>query len=387
MNILVIPCWYPNKNSTDKLMGIYHKEFCLALAKNKDVNVNMLYIDRQRLNAPIKYLFMKKNEIIKEDGYNVYIKREFDVHRLSDKWQLNRYCKAMERAFLEYLKTNPKPDVIHAQVTVPSGYAATKIGEKYNIPVLITEHAHARRFFVGVNKKYGDYVIKHAKITTVSKFMAKELEEIGINCDVLPNLVDLDTFKKKREKIKDLRIVIVSALREGKKIDDVIEALKIIKDKDKKLNAKLTIVGDGFLEEYYKARCHELGMDEYVNFVGRKTKEEIADILLKNNILVIGSEFETFAISGIEALASGMPVIATKCLGPEEYIDDFCGKLVPVGDTKMMAKAILDVYHNLDNYDIKYLQSVANKYSSVNVTKKAIKLYKELIKSKNFKNN
>lgn len=387
MNILVIPCWYPNKNSTDKLMGIYHKEFCHALAKNKDINVNMLYIDRQRLNAPIKYLFMKKKEVIEEENYKVYMTRQLDIHKISDKWQLKRYCRVMEHAFLEYLKDNPKPDVIHAQVTVPSGYAATKIGEKYNIPVLITEHAHAKRFFVGVNKEYGDYVRNNARITTVSKFMAKELDSIGIPCGVLPNLVDLDTFKKKRTKIKDLRIIVVSALREGKKIDNIIEALKAIKEKDKKLNAKLTVVGDGFLEDYYKARCHELEMDEYVDFVGRKTKEEIADLLMKNNILVIGSDFETFAISGIEALASGMPVVSTKCLGPEEYIDPLCGKLVPVGDIHKMADAILDVYKNLDNYDIKYLQSVADKYSSSRVTRDAIKIYKELIKAQNLKKN
>ena len=60
MNVLVIPSWYPN--GTDKLMGIYHKEFCEALSKHKDINVNMLYIDRQRLNAPVKYIFMKKKD-------------------------------------------------------------------------------------------------------------------------------------------------------------------------------------------------------------------------------------------------------------------------------------------------------------------------------------
>jgi len=383
LNILVIPCWYPNKNSTDKLMGIYHKEFCEALAKNKDINVNMLYIDRQRLNAPIKYLFMKKKEIINEDGYNVYMTKELDIHKISDKWQLKRYCKKMETAFLEYLKDNPKPDVIHAQVTIPSGYAATKIGEKYNIPVLITEHAHAKRFFVGVNKEYGDYVRSHAHITTVSKFMAKELKEIGINASVLSNLVDLDTFKKKRTKINSLRLVVVSALREGKRIDDVIESLKVIKEKDKNIDARLTVVGDGFLEDYYKNRCHELEMDQYVDFVGRKTKKEISDILMENNILVIGSEFETFAISGIEALASGMPVVSTKCNGPEEYIDSKCGKLVPVGDINKLSEAILDVYKNLDNYDISYMQSVADKYSSKAVTKKAIEIYKGLLQGKN----
>ena len=52
-------------------------------------------------------------------------------------------------------------------------------------------------------------------------------------------------------------------------------ALKILIE-TKKLKPKLTVIGDGFLENYYKNRCHELGMDQYVLFVGRKTKEEIS---------------------------------------------------------------------------------------------------------------
>lgn len=379
MNILVIPTWYPS--GKDKLMGIYHKEFCEALAKCPDINVNMLYVDRQRLSAPLKYLFMKKKEIIEEKGYKTYIEKMLDVRKINYDFQLKRYVKTLEKLFLEYLKTNPKPDCLHAHVMMPAGYAATKIGEKYNIPVLITEHAHAKRFFAGRYKNYSEYAYKHSKLTTVSKFMASELKEINKECDCLPNLVDTEVFKKKRTKIKDLNIVTLSALREGKRIDDVIEALKIIIEKEKNIKAKLTVIGDGFLEEYYKKRCLELGMDDYVTFVGRKTKEEAADILNKNNILVIASEFETFAIPGLEALASGMPVVATKCHGPEEYIDKKCGKLVSVGNTKEMADAILEVYHNIDKYDIEYLRSIADKYNAKSITDKAIKLYKELLKN------
>ena len=57
MNVLVIPSWYPS--GKDKLMGIYHKEFCEALV-SKNINVNMLFIERERLNNPIKYLFVPR---------------------------------------------------------------------------------------------------------------------------------------------------------------------------------------------------------------------------------------------------------------------------------------------------------------------------------------
>ena len=121
-------------------------------------------------------------------------------------------------------------------------------------------------------------------------------------------------------------------------------------------------------------------MDDYVDFVGRKTKEEIAEILTKHNIFVIASEKETFCIPGVEALASGMPVVSTKCLGPEEYITDKCGKLVDVGDIKGLADAIIEVYNHLEEYDIKELRKIADRYSRKNVTKIAQKIYQKILK-------
>lgn len=381
MKVLVIPTWYPN--GADKLMGIYHKEFCRALAKREGMKIDMLYIDRQRLNAPIKYMLMKKKEIVPEDGYQVYITKMLDVHKISFDLQLKRYTKTLEQAYLEYIKNHEKPDIIHAQVMMPAGYAACKLGEKYHIPVVITEHSsYFTRYFEGKYQKYGEYIAKQAYFTTVSNYMAKIASKYTKKCSVLPNLVDTQIFKKERKPIKDLKLICVAALRQGKKVDDIMAALKIIIEKEKVKNASLTIVGDGFLEDYYKKRCQELEMNAYVSFVGRKSKEEIADILMDHNIYVIASDKETFCISGVEALASGMPIVSTKCLGPEEYIDESCGKLVSVGKPEEMAQAILEVYHNLDHYDIRHLRAITDRYSAKNVTDIAIKIYQDLLEEK-----
>lgn len=380
MNILVIPSWYPN-GSIDKLMGIYHKEYCEALSERENINVNMLYIDRQRLNAPFKYLFMNKKEIINENGYKTYITKMLDVHKISFDWQIKRYTKILESAFKEYLKDNPKPDVLHAEVTIPAGYATCKLGEKYNIPVVVTEHAtYYERFFKGNDKKYGDYVLANSYFTTVSNYMKKYINRMGYDCDVLANLVNTDSFVLPRKKIKGLRLVTVVGLRKVKRVDDIIAALKIIIENKKVKDASLTVVGDGFDRDYFINRCHELKMDKYVKFVGQKNKEEIAQILTQNNIYVMSSEIESFGIPAIEALASGLPVIATKCLGPEEYITNKCGKLISIGNPEEMAEAILNVYNNLEKYDIKELRASANLYSAKSVTDKALKIYNKVTK-------
>ena len=379
MNVLVIPSWYPN--GKDMLMGVYHKEFCEALAKKKGIKVNMLFIERERLNNPFKYLLLKKDYVIKEPGYNTYVRRMLNVERINYDWQLKHYVKVLDKAFQKYLKTNPLPDVIHAEVTIPAGYASCVLGKKYNIPVVVTEHAtYYKDFFNDQNIKYTEYVLKNAYFTSVSKYMLNDLPVYVKNKKVLPNLVDTDAFKLKRKKIKGLRIAKVCAFRKGKRVEDLLTALKIIIEEKQFTDVLLTIVGDGYLKEFYQNKCHELGIDKYVVFTGRKTKKEIAKILNENNVFVITSSNETFCIPGIEALASGMPVVSTKCFGPEEYIDSKSGKLVSVGDTKKIADAIWEVYKHLDDYDVSYLRSIADRYNAINVTNNAISIYNEIIK-------
>lgn len=382
MNILVIPSWYPN--GLDQLMGIYHKEFCEALAIIKNVTVNMLFIERERLNNPLKFLFMPKHKKINEKNYHIYITRMLNRERISYKWQMHRYVKVLNKAFKKYLKHHPKPDIIHAMVTLPAGYAACVLGKKYNIPVVITEHAsYAKTLFEGKNKPFGLYALNNAQyFTTVSKYMLEEIPNSNTPKDVLPNLVDTNFFKLPHKKVSGLKLIQVCAFRKGKRIEDMLKALKLIVDKKEIKEISLTIVGDGYLKDYYQNTCHELGLDAYVNFVGRKTKKEIATILNEHNIFVITSDKETFCIPGIEALASGMPIVSTKCLGPEEYIDEKNGKLINVGDIEALANAIIEVYKNLDQYDISYLRATAERYSPKNITNKALKIYKEIIKNK-----
>ena len=380
MHVLIIPTWYPN--GADKLIGIYHKEYANALAKN-NVKVNMLYIDRQLISHPIRYLLMNKREVIDEGNYKTYIRKMFDVRRISYSMSINNYCNVLEKAFKEYIKENGKPDILHAQVTIPAGYAACRLGKKYNIPVVVTEHSsYYQRFFNEQNIKYSKFVLENSYYTTVSKYMATWINGNFGRCDVLPNLVDVDSFMLPRKKIDDLKLITISGLRRNKYIDNTIEALKYLIDSKKVSNASLTVVGDGQDAYVFKNKCKELNMEKYVNFVGRKTKEEVARLLSEHNIYVVSSDTETFCIPAIEAFASGIPVVSTKCNGPEEFIDKKSGKLVAFGDIKAMANAILEVYNNIDNYDIKYLRSIASRYSAKSIIDKAMSIYNKLLKDK-----
>lgn len=378
MKVLVIPSWYPD--GEDKLMGIYHKEYAHALA-NHGVDVDMLCVFRERLKYPIKYLLNKKKVVYQEDGYKVYLKRMLDLEKINLKLQMNLYCKNLEKLLKKYIKEKGKPDILHAQVTYPAGYATCVIGKKYNIPVLVTEHAsHFTQYMENQYEPYGKYVLNNATFSTVSKLMQKQLD--GKKSYVLPNIIDTSVFrvKKIKKSTKKLNLVTVSAFRIGKGVEDLIDAINIlVNDRDMK-NIHLSIVGDGYLFDTYKNKAESLGLHDYITFMGRKDKTEISEILSKNDIYVIPSHYESFCITGVEALACGLPIVSTKCAGPEEYIDKKCGEFCEVKNPESMSEAIIKISKKLDKYDISYLASVAERYSPLAVTNIAKEIYKKILK-------
>ena len=182
-------------------------------------------------------------------------------------------------------------------------------------------------------------------------------------------------MKAKKRKLKKLPIFILILII----LLVVVGILFILKHTK---NIHLNIVGDGYLMDCYNSLVSELELQDYVTFYGRKTKQEIAQILSQNDIFVVASLFETFCIPGVEALASGIPVVSTKCFGPEEYIDSSCGELCEVDNPQSLADTIMMAAKNLDKYDPKYLRNKAEQFSPKNVCLHAIDIYKEVIKTK-----
>lgn len=381
MRVLVIPSWYPI--GEDKLMGIYHKEYTNAINKN-GVDADILYVYRCGLKHPFKYLLEKRIVHEEEDGYDVYRIKMLNLEPISYKLHMKIYAKKLEKLYKYYLKKNTKPDILHAEVTLPAGYATCLLGKKYDIPVLVTEHSsNFLQYFEGKNKEYGEYVINNAHYSTVSNLMKKQCKGFIKNVDIIPNVVDTDAFhliKRRGRGRKKINLVCVTAFRIGKGVETLLNAMYVLVNKKDIKDIRLNIVGDGYMMDYYKGICSKLGLDDYVVFHGRKDKIELTKILIENDIFVVCSDYESFCIPGVEALASGMPVVSTRCAGPEEYLDKDCGEFCRVKDPEDMANKIMLVYKKLNTYDKNYLRSVADKYSYKSVSKIALNVYNKLIK-------
>lgn len=173
----------------------------------------------------------------------------------------------------------------------------------------------------------------------------------------------------------------VSALRPGKCVEDALQALKLLREQYPEKSFLYTIVGDGQEEAFYKKAASELGLNDIVSFVGRKTESEIAEILSQTDALLMASDIETFGIPAVEALAAGVPVISTRCKGPESFLNDDCAEFCNVHDPKDMEDAILRMAARSDTLDEAKIRAAAKPFDSVAVAEHAVQIYREVLEN------
>jgi glycosyltransferase involved in cell wall biosynthesis len=100
------------------------------------------------------------------------------------------------------------------------------------------------------------------------------------------------------------------------------------------------------------------------------------------DILVVTSQrCETFGNVVVEALASGVPVVATRCGGPEDIVADEVGRLVPIGDPDALARAIREVWEQRDGFPPERLARYAReRFSQERIAAQLIALYEEILR-------
>lgn len=179
------------------------------------------------------------------------------------------------------------------------------------------------RWRIRVFKPLLAYGFKHAyKVQTISYFLAGWARQAGFKGEVqvIPNGVDLNRFKiydsgfKNKE---EMILITTSRLVPKNGIEDIIEAMKFLP-----LNVKLRIIGSGPLESRLKSYSRILNLESRINFLGEVPNSEIPKHLSEADIFVRPSLSEGQGISFIEAMAAGLPVIATPVGGIPDFLKD-----------------------------------------------------------------
>lgn len=254
-------------------------------------------------------------------------------------------------------------DLIHAHYAVPHATSAwlakQMLDDSDQLKVVTTLHG-TDITLVGQDPSYRSIVkfsIERSDgLTAVSEYLKREtLAKFGCTgCEVrvIPNFVDTELYNRRvdghhRSALAnpDEKILIhISNFRPVKRVADAVRVAARVMEK---VPARLIFVGDGPDRPMAEEEARVRGIGDRVVFLGKQ--ESVAELLSCADLFLLPSESESFGLSALEAMASGVPVIGTRCGGLEELIEDgVTGRLLPVGAVDAMADAAIEILSNQD---------------------------------------
>ncbi|MEA2018281.1 MAG: glycosyltransferase [Campylobacterota bacterium] len=381
MHILIIPSEH-FITQTQTLGGIfqYHQAKALSNAGYQIGVLSVGYITPRYLIS--KYIYKKEEKIdninIKRDYKQLYFPHRYIPFEILK----NNYIKMADKLYSEYIKEFRTPDIIHAHNFLYAGIIAEFLKNKYGVNYIITEHSSSFVRNKISNKKIRsieNITTKALKVTAVSSSFNTILKEYTkTDIDLLSNIVDDFFFQRKfQNKISDDFIFLhIASLDKNKNQELLIRSFKKIA----KLNDKiyLNIAGDGYKRKPLESLVKKLNIKKQVNFLGRISQERVRDEMMKSDCFVLSSNFETFGVVLIEALACGLPLIATKCGGPEDIVNKHNGILTDVENQLQLEDAMMTMYKNANQYDKEKLRNDAKeRFGEMAFIRNAMKYYEE----------
>ena len=157
----------------------------------------------------------------------------------------------------------------------------------------------------------------------------------------------------------------------------LLEALSRLSQK--RVDWHLDIIGNGSARSEYERLAMHLKLCDEVSFHGLKTKQEVAEYMRQADLFVLSSLCETFSAPAVEALASGTPVLATRCGGPEEFVTKDVGLLVSPGDPKTLCEGLDYMLDNLHLYSRRRISEYAiERFSAEHVGAQLHRVYESL---------
>lgn len=301
--------------------------------------------------------------------------------RIPLKWLYRIGGAGIKRLYKRVVKLWGVPEVIHSHFTDISIMTSQAfIG--IDIPMIMTEHSSAiiekamKRF---EKEKTKTMYQSMARVIAVSNSLAKIIhDEYKIVPIVIPNILDIEAIEpndgpdKKNEQI--FRFISVGNLVKVKNMDVLIRGFSqcFCGKKD----VQLIIVGEGPERPLLENMIRDFKMEDQIQLLGLKTRYEIGGYLKAANCFVLVSQAETFGVAFIEALALGIPVIATTCGGPEDFVNESNGILIPKKDINALEKALYDIYIGKIKYENNRIaKETKERFSSYNVGKQIEKIY------------
>lgn len=291
---------------------------------------------------------------------------------------------------------NNNVQLLHVHYAIPhasAAFMAKQILAKQGIKIPVVTTLHGTDItLVGRDKTYSPVVTfsmnESDAITAVSNNLRDETYrnfKMEKDIKVIYNFVDvkrfnrkpIDAFKKVISPNGEKILLHASNFRKVKRVEDVV---KIFLKVNAEMPSKLLFVGDGPERPFIETLCRESAAHNDIRFLGKQ--EEMEDILAVSDIFLLTSEYESFGLAALEAMAAAVPVISTNAGGlPEINVNNYSGFLSAVGDIDDMCKNTLYILSdkvNLKEFKHNALQQ-AMKFDINNIVPEYEALYNTFI--------
>jgi len=397
VHVFCIPSWYPTKDRPTA--GCFLREQVLALGRfGEGTRVSLslhgagtYLLDPRRPMVSIRRLFRffrAPRRSIETVSSNVV-----EIERPVVEWSmlLGGNMSGMLRShyanFIQAEAIYGEVDLIHAHVGFPAGWIAWHLARRFRRPFVITEHTgpfpprgFLRSDGAMTERLSAPFLASHRNVA-VSPALADVMGRFGIpRVTVIPNLVDEERFLVSSRAHSASNFVFFSLchLVAEKGVDDLLKAAECAMAEVPAL--RLVIGGDGPMRGALQSLAVRLGISDRISWLGMVDPGATPRFYGDCDAFILVSRAETFGVVYVEALASGKPVIATRCGGPEAIVHEGNGLLVPIGDVPAIASAMVQMARNTDRYVAEKIRSdFIKRFSRPAVVGQLLALYRSVL--------
>ena len=382
MNLWIVGYGIPSK--INPVYGIFSYNQARALASlYDDINVVYIAVDirsiRRKRKWGINFYKMEKVNIVD---------CSIPIGNIPNRIRIKVYTRLIQIVFSKARDKYGLPDVIHAHFTDIAYAVLENIGMVNSPKIVVTEHGSS------INKEIIDpywfnlgrsvYKKADALVAVSPSFKEKMHREFDVDPIYIPNAIDSETFYYEfNNSRQDNSFVFVSVgrLEPVKNFTLLIDSFSMaFADENDIKKSILLIIGEGSEHKKLQEKIDSLKMNDRIFLLGSMKNEEVARQYRKSDCFVFGSNSETFGVVCAEALMCGLPVISTKCGGPETIINESNGILVSVNDSNGMASAMKKIKQNYNDYNRRQISYEASLLYSSNVVMDNIRrVYQDLL--------
>lgn len=326
-----------------------------------------------------------------------------------------------ERVYFHEVEMDDYPLFEHPPYTLALAVAIHEVNEKYDLDLVHVHYAipHAASAWIAREMRNGAVgprivttlhgtditlvgrhpsfhsitrfsILRSDGITAVSHFLRDETERsfdvAPERIRVIPNFIDTHRYRPGLEPCHRATlapdgskiIMHVSNFREVKRVEDVVRIYARIA---RRVPSRLVLVGDGPARSRAERCADELGVADHVLFLGKHTAVE--ELLACADLFVLPSASESFGLAALEAMACGVPVVASDIGGIPEVVEDGeSGRLLSVGDVEGMADAGIAILEDADvwrRYSASARAAAVERFGSERVVPVYEEYYREVL--------